>query len=393
MSFGSVFRKLRKEKNLTQDQIANMLMVTPQAISRWENGSAMPDISMLIPIANMFGVSTDTLLEVNAEKNNEHIADMVLHTPLYIEEYGATAKKKLAIYEEEVRKNPHSIPLKEALVVVLQSQPDTEDRDEQLKRYRRIVSLTEDILESGGGKFSTAQHQLILATYCKKLSNLQKVKEIVDNATEMIGCKEVLLPSALTGREQVEARKDLIYACASNIITTIYELLSENREDITQEEYMAFCKGEDVIAALYGADIADHYVLATILYDGVRGEIKRGNIEKAKQRLLEIVRKMEKRSTEPDLGSPIVSENQTYNHHLAAIALYSIQQDADKMLKMISSDFPKADALRKTDAVFDSILCKLEAMRESDGGQEKEDAHRYIKAQWWKNHPQAKLAD
>ena len=60
MSFGSTIKRLRKEKGYTQDQLANLLCVTPQAISRWENNSAMPDISLLIPIANVFSVSTDT---------------------------------------------------------------------------------------------------------------------------------------------------------------------------------------------------------------------------------------------------------------------------------------------------------------------------------------------
>jgi transcriptional regulator with XRE-family HTH domain len=50
MSFGSTIKRFRKEKGYTQDQLANLLSVTPQAISRWENNSAMPDISLLIPI-------------------------------------------------------------------------------------------------------------------------------------------------------------------------------------------------------------------------------------------------------------------------------------------------------------------------------------------------------
>lgn len=75
MSFGSTIKQLRKEKGYTQDQLANLLNVTPQAISRWENNSTMPDISLLIPIANVFSVSIDTLLGVDVEKNAQHIKD------------------------------------------------------------------------------------------------------------------------------------------------------------------------------------------------------------------------------------------------------------------------------------------------------------------------------
>ena len=62
MSFGSTIKRLRKEKGYTQDQLANLLCVTPQAISRWENNSAVPDISMVIPIPNVTSVSADALL-------------------------------------------------------------------------------------------------------------------------------------------------------------------------------------------------------------------------------------------------------------------------------------------------------------------------------------------
>ena len=81
MSFGSTIKQLRKERNMTQDHLANLLCVTPQAISRWENNVAMPDISLLIPLANIFRVSTDTLLEVDVEKNEEYIQELINNAP------------------------------------------------------------------------------------------------------------------------------------------------------------------------------------------------------------------------------------------------------------------------------------------------------------------------
>ena len=94
MSFGSTIKRLRKEKGFTQEQLANLLNVTPQAISRWENNSAMPDISLLIPIANVFSVSTDTLLEVDVEKNREHISDFVMNALEFTSPYGTTIDEK-----------------------------------------------------------------------------------------------------------------------------------------------------------------------------------------------------------------------------------------------------------------------------------------------------------
>ena len=60
-TIGTVIRRLRKEKNFTQEELAEQLGVTAQAVSKWENGTGMPDISQVVPLATVFGVSTDVL--------------------------------------------------------------------------------------------------------------------------------------------------------------------------------------------------------------------------------------------------------------------------------------------------------------------------------------------
>lgn len=62
MSFGETIKKLRRDSNLTQEKLAEILSVSPQAVSRWETEAAMPDISLIPPLANLFGVTTDHLL-------------------------------------------------------------------------------------------------------------------------------------------------------------------------------------------------------------------------------------------------------------------------------------------------------------------------------------------
>ena len=62
MSFGETIKDLRRNSNMTQEKLAEMLSISPQAVSRWETNIAMPDISLLPPLANLFGVTTDFLL-------------------------------------------------------------------------------------------------------------------------------------------------------------------------------------------------------------------------------------------------------------------------------------------------------------------------------------------
>ena len=46
--FSEKFKQLRKDKDLTQDQIANIFNISPQAVSRWETGATYPDIEILV---------------------------------------------------------------------------------------------------------------------------------------------------------------------------------------------------------------------------------------------------------------------------------------------------------------------------------------------------------
>ncbi|MFA6627041.1 MAG: helix-turn-helix transcriptional regulator [Bacilli bacterium] len=61
-SFGTIFLQLRKEKGLTQDEVAQKLNVSPQAVSKWENDLSYPDVTILVEIANLFGTTVDYLL-------------------------------------------------------------------------------------------------------------------------------------------------------------------------------------------------------------------------------------------------------------------------------------------------------------------------------------------
>lgn len=89
MNLGNKIKKLRKQNNLTQENLAEMLGVSYQAISRWENNITSPDISTLPILANIFDVTVDYLLDVNILKNEETI------NKIYDEYYNLSIDNKL----------------------------------------------------------------------------------------------------------------------------------------------------------------------------------------------------------------------------------------------------------------------------------------------------------
>ena len=71
VKFGANISRLRKERDMPQSKLADILNVTRQAVSKWERGEGFPDISILCEVANVFNTSVDTLLNAGEASGNE----------------------------------------------------------------------------------------------------------------------------------------------------------------------------------------------------------------------------------------------------------------------------------------------------------------------------------
>lgn len=83
MGFSEKLQKLRTQRNLTQEQLANQLFVSRTAISKWETGRGTPNLDSLQAIAKLFGVSLDELLSteevvVMAKNENKRNTEQIL---------------------------------------------------------------------------------------------------------------------------------------------------------------------------------------------------------------------------------------------------------------------------------------------------------------------------
>jgi len=74
---GRKISELRKEKNMTQMELADKMNISFQAVSKWERGNSMPDISKLPELAEILGVSVDELLGTKSELLENIINDRV----------------------------------------------------------------------------------------------------------------------------------------------------------------------------------------------------------------------------------------------------------------------------------------------------------------------------
>lgn len=80
---GAVIRRLREEKGLSQSELAEGLFVSPQAVSKWETGRGLPDISLLEPLGEALGVSVGELL-CGREVRNRNRSGNMLRSLFYV---------------------------------------------------------------------------------------------------------------------------------------------------------------------------------------------------------------------------------------------------------------------------------------------------------------------
>lgn len=78
MTIGDVIKKYRKNKGMTQEEMAARLGVTAPAVNKWERGNTLPDVALLAPIARLLGITTDELLSFKDDLTDEEISQYLL---------------------------------------------------------------------------------------------------------------------------------------------------------------------------------------------------------------------------------------------------------------------------------------------------------------------------
>lgn len=136
IKIGSKIKELRKKHRLTQEQLADNIGVSFQAVSKWENDIALPDITLIPVIANYFGVSTDEVLCYDSIEKDKEIERLVWESYKLRETDPDEGRR---ILEEGLRKYPdNDILLNNMLYVINYS----EKPDETIALASRLIDKT-----------------------------------------------------------------------------------------------------------------------------------------------------------------------------------------------------------------------------------------------------------
>lgn len=228
MSFKDKIKELRRKQNLTQEQLAELLSVSPQAVSRWETGTAMPDISLLIPMANFFDVTIDDLLGRETERS----AEMEVYKERVRELSNKGSIPQLINLSREMsQKYPNDFVclsnLSHALIMQLYkgsgAEIDESNAKEAINICERILrDCTDDKTRS-----DALQHLVILyshPTAWPAVADEEKAVSLANSATSFWTSKEFLLETAYS----TEGSKEKQLAVKHNNIINLLDCITRN---------------------------------------------------------------------------------------------------------------------------------------------------------------------
>lgn len=96
---GEFLKELRKDKNITQEQLAEKMNVSRRTVSRWETGSNMPDLDILVELSDFYNVDLRDIFNGKRRENNmdREIKDTLLQAADYTQERKKVVKKRMNI--------------------------------------------------------------------------------------------------------------------------------------------------------------------------------------------------------------------------------------------------------------------------------------------------------
>ncbi len=229
LNIGNNIKKYRREKDMTQEALAELIGVSPQAVSRWENGTTYPDMELIPVLANLFGASTDMLFgmpesqkEIPAAEVLEELTTLTRERPLNVSrmkelickvrlyyigcqcfwKFWLSANLNVYRHEEilpEVRKVFNTIvegdfDLHEKMVAIqhFSKIEDEEHLEDLLKQYATVVDLSKEEL----------LYKRYLYRGDKEKTDLYRQKHLLQHIDCLLGNSPLWLDKDEVGKEE-----------------------------------------------------------------------------------------------------------------------------------------------------------------------------------------------
>jgi len=184
-------KTLRKRKDLTQEEVAEMLNVSPQSVSKWERGDTLPDITLLPALANLYKLTVDEL--IGMDKINDRETRTAVFTTAHDHWRNGDITAAIEDYSEALKTYPNDEGIMSDLAMLLALHDDPAN-------LSRAVSLCERVLSDNQGDKVHHTTRAALCFIYMKAGEKEKAIAVARRLPHVRESREIIL-------EQVE--KDL----------------------------------------------------------------------------------------------------------------------------------------------------------------------------------------
>lgn len=283
LSLGNTIYELRKQKGLTQEQLAHLLNISKAAVSKWENNLSYPDISLLKPLARTLEISVDELLNYQASLSNDEINDIKKKISSLYE----TKKidEAIQLSEDYMKEYPTDYTLKFQIGSLYLRYAAAKTNDEFAKKQlERAKEIFEETIKSNDQTIHDASIHMLISLYSSE-DELDKAFALLDKLPTIYQDQRMLKSSILYQKGDVVESIKLDQSCIwSELQNMSLNLLSLANKTAKQDHYENAILILDQCFQLYKALEVDqlltiginHYILKMELL------IKSNRIEEAK---------------------------------------------------------------------------------------------------------------
>ena len=249
---GKNIKRIRRERNLTQEEVATHLGISFQSISKWERGDGYPDITMLPVLSNYFGISVDDLLGVSEIEKNDAYNKIN-------NEWGNNNKNGLhsdnvTLMKQALKTFPNDALLLVQLSTSLEKLDGTED--EKAKYLRESIAVQEQILRYGEDSEVRGATLYNICFAYWKIGEHEKALETAMKLPNLYKARENALICFLEGEEKNKVAKEALISLAW-VIAHHLTALCETEDS---PEYLR--KASQILDILFEGENEDDFVKA-----------------------------------------------------------------------------------------------------------------------------------
>jgi len=201
--FSENLRKQRMEKGFTQEKLADYLGVSAQAVSRWENGSSYPDVSLLPGLAILLEVSVDSLLGMEKIRKAENL-DAIFSSVHHMEADGR-CEDAIQALREALKLYPGNYALYSELALAL-----AQKEDPSSDSLNEAISLSEKVLSESTNEKLRSTTAANLCYLYREAGEREKAAQLVRTLPHIWESREMLLPDLYDGTESRKKLKEAL---------------------------------------------------------------------------------------------------------------------------------------------------------------------------------------